>query len=70
MRTSTAMLCIRGVDVLLAFLLKVLTKDRHSSSLGFRRVMLRFQLQVLILINSSVLCYCVLIGRAKHRDRT
>jgi len=35
--------------------------------LEFLRVwMLRFQLQVLILIDSSVLCGCLLIGRAKH----
>ena len=50
----------------LAFLLKVLTRGRCLSSLGFGCMMLCFQLQVLILINSSMLCYCILIGKAKH----
>lgn len=60
----------------LAFLLKVLPGDRCLSSLGFGCVMLLgfeylvFQLQALILINSSVLCYCVLIGRAKHMGQS
>lgn len=56
----------------LAFLLKVLAGDRCLSSLGFGCVVLFgfegfiFQFQVLIPLNSSMLCYCVLIDKAKH----
>lgn len=55
----------------LALHLKVFAGDGCFSSLGFGCMMLLgfeyfdYQLQVLILINSSVLCYCVLIGMAK-----
>lgn len=55
----------------LALRLKVFAGDGCFSSLGFGCMMLLgfeyfdYQLQVLILINSSVLCYCVLIGMAK-----
>lgn len=51
----------------LAFLLKVLTGS--SSSLGFGCMRLCFQLEVLIPVNSSVLCHSVLIGRVKHMGR-
>lgn len=53
----------------LAFLLKVLTGDRCLSSLGFGCRRLCFHLEVLIPVNSSVLCHSALIGRVKHMGR-
>lgn len=67
----TSVVILWGVNALLGlfFFLKVLTGDRSLSSLGFGCMRLWFQLEVLIPVNSSMLCHSVLIGRVKHMGR-